>query len=149
MSRIFHPIISVPRRVGDPEPDDSGFSQEQRQFTATLRERYAEHVSALEAGDVERLLTFFTDDAVWMGSGWPSRFGKADLRALFKEVAGTAKVHCRSICAHVSGSAGWDFVDYAVMPNDAGVQPWNFRTAFQWMRENGAWRCNGVLCYAT
>jgi ketosteroid isomerase-like protein len=96
---------------------------------------------------VDRVLTFFTDDAVWMGAGWPSRSGKTELREMFEQVAGTAKVCCRSICAHVDGNCGWNFVDYSVTPNDASVSPWTFRTAFQWTRGSGIWRCNGVICY--
>lgn len=148
MSAIFHPAISIPAQASDIPPDDGALSEEQRAFAAALRARYGEHVAAVEDGDVERLMTFFTDDVVWMGAGWPSREGKPELRKLFEEVAGTAKVHCQSLYAHVNGDSGWNFVDYAVMPNDTTVAPWTFRTSFQWTRSDGTWRCNGVLCYS-
>jgi len=147
MSSVFHPVISIPPRDVDPAPDDSTLSAEQRSFAQALRERYAHHARALETGDLEGILTFFTEDAVWMGSGWPSRSGKAELRAMFKEVAGTAKVHSRSLSAYVNGDSGWNFVDYAVTPNDPAVSPWTFRTSFQWTRADDQWRCNGVLCF--
>lgn len=148
MSAIFHPAISIPARAGDSPPNDAALTADQRAFAAALRDRYADHVAALEDGDVARLMTFFTDDVVWMGAGWPSREGKPDLRELFEQVAGTARVHCRSMCAHVDGDSGWNFVDYAVTPKNPATPPWTFRTSFQWTRLDGEWRCNGVLCYA-
>lgn len=147
MSTIFHPDISLPARAGDIPPDDQRLGEEQRAFAVALRARYEEHIAAVEGGDVGRLMTFFAEDVVWMGAGWPSREGKEELRTLFAEVAGTAKVHCRSLCAYVNGDSGWNFVDYAVTPNDRSVAPWTFRTSFQWTRSDGTWRCNGVLCY--
>jgi ketosteroid isomerase-like protein len=148
MSTIFHPVISIPAQTGNTPPDDCGFSEEQQAFAAALRARYGEHVAALEDGDLERLMIFFTDDVVWMGAGWPSREGKPELRKLFEDVVGTARVHCRSLYANVDGNSGWNFVDYTVTPHDTAVAPWTFRTSFQWTRSDGTWRCNGVLCYS-
>jgi ketosteroid isomerase-like protein len=145
---IFTPHIEIPATPGAPIADDSKLTSEQRQFADALRVRYGDHVEAMATADVDRLLTFYTDDVVWMGDGWPSRHGKGEMRSLFNDVAGTSRVRFRSLCAAVEGGMGWNFVDYSVTPVDPDVAPWTFRTTFQWVREAGEWRCNGVLCYA-
>ena len=147
MTGVFNPEIVVPAVPGALSPDDTGLTPEQRGFTVALRRQYRIHCEAMACGDVERLLSFFTEDAVWMGSGWPTRCGKGDLRALFQQVAGTAEVRCESLCACVSGSAGWNFVDYFVHPKDPAVTPWVFRTVFAWIHRDAQWVCTGVLCY--
>lgn len=150
MSDVFYPAFIVPAPESNARATVAvaALTAEQRDFVAAVSERLAVHADALEVGEVDRLLTFFTEDAVWMGAGWPSRFGKSQLRELFTEVAGTARVRSSCLAAHVAGESGWTFVDYAVEPNDPSVAPWTFRTAFQWTRNDGNWLCNGVLCHA-
>lgn len=147
MSDIFYPAFIVPAPESDTRATATALTAEQRDFTAAVSERLAMHADAMEVGEVDRLLTFFTEDAVWMGAGWPSRFGKSQFKELFTEVAGTARVRSTCLAAHVAGESGWTFVDYAVEPKDPSVSPWTFRTAFQWMRKDGTWLCNGVLCH--
>jgi ketosteroid isomerase-like protein len=147
MSSVFHPVISIPPRDIDAAAQDGTLSAEQRNFVQALRERYAHHARAMEKGDLDEILTFFTEDVVWMGSGLPSRNGKAEIRAMFEEVAGTGTVRSESLAAYVNGDSGWNFVDYHVTPNDSAVSPWTFRTSFQWTRSDDQWRCNGVLCF--
>lgn len=144
---VFRADIRAPDVPPVARGDEDALTPEQRAFASALRERYAIHVKAMDAADVESLLSFFTDDAIWVGSGWPTRAGRSQLRELFTEVAGTATVVCRSLYTYVDGDTGWDFVDYAVTPRDPSVTPWIFRTAFQWVRREGSWLCNAVLCY--
>lgn len=145
MAGIFKLRLLVP---GDAAPADLSMTTEQQEFASALADLYQRHVANLSSGDVDRLLTFFTDDAVWRGLGWPDRHGKGDLRLLFDQVAGTAEVAFESLEAFVDGNVGWNFVDYHVAPKDASVAGWTFRTSFQFVREDDAWRCNGVLCFA-
>jgi hypothetical protein len=144
---VFKLEFTVPGTEGSFSPPNHTLTAEQCAFASSLFARYEDHVVALGGGDVQRVLAFFTEDAVWMGLGWPSREGKKDLRELFSDVAGTAQVRCTSLYAYVHESTGWNFVDYFVTPNDASINSWTFRTAFQWVCRDNQWLCNGVLCY--
>lgn len=144
---VFQSHMRIPELGPNGQLDGRLMTGEQRAFASALRLQYAMHVEALSAGDVDSLLDFFTDDAVWMGSGLPTRVGRPQLRELFMEVAGTATVRCHSLHTYVDGNTGWDMVDYGVSPRDPSVKPWVFRTVFQWVRREERWLCNGVLCY--
>ena len=145
MADIFNFTIAASQ---GPDADRAGgLTAAQQAFAAALRARYDENRQALEAGDIERVLDFFTDDAMWIGNGLPTRRGREELRLLFQEVAGTARVSLRSLAAHVDGSSGWNFADFHVVPNDRMIAPWTFRTSFNWVEDARGWRCNGVLCF--
>lgn len=81
------------------------------------------------------------------GAGCLSRAGKPDLRTLRQEVAGTARVRCRSLFTFVDGDCGWNHVGYSDTPNAEYAVPWTFRTSLPWRRSSGEWLCNGVLRY--
>lgn len=58
----------------------------QAQFQKELSRIWPEYKASLEAGDLERWLALWTDDGVQMPDGVPQRVGKADIRAMTRQM---------------------------------------------------------------
>lgn len=72
---VFKLEFTVPAPEGSFSPGNHTLTAEQCAFASSLFARYEDHVAALGGGDVERVLAFFTEDAVWMGLGWQGNGG--------------------------------------------------------------------------
>jgi hypothetical protein len=69
--------------------------------------------------------------------------GRSQLRPMFAEDVNLYKVKITSVHTIVRGDAGWDWVDFGVIPVDTKEKPFMLAMLFLWTKINGEWMCQG------
>lgn len=124
------------------------FEKDLDKFRVVLREKYDLHCKCFQDRNPEPLFdNFFTKDALWAAQGYPELNGSAEMRPFFEVVTENYLVAIEPVKTFVCGDAGWDFVNYPVMPRDNDEKPWTFRVLFCWIRRDGQWRVNSIVSF--
>lgn len=116
------------------------------EFQYQIREKYDMKVAAFAANDPEPILAhFYHPDVISTGPDGITVIGREDLRTVYEEVIGN-DVTVESYRSFVNGDAGWDWVNFNVIPlADSGEPPFSFKMLFLWERVNGEWWCHGEM----
>jgi ketosteroid isomerase-like protein len=119
---------------------------------AAIHARDREWLAAAGAGDVERTVSYWTDDAVVYPPGGPAVVGKAALRRMVSE---TARIpgfrvswHTDSIVVSAAGDLAYATGTNAFTVNDSAGRPVTTvgRVLGVWRKDpDGVWRCAAEL----
>jgi ketosteroid isomerase-like protein len=111
--------------------------------TDTFRKGTAEWVSAYNAGDADRVLALYADDAVVMPPDASTASGHADIRAFLDKEMASAKAAGITLAvsdggAGASGNLGWHDGTYAVRDAE-GKSVATGKYLEVWERRGGKW----------
>jgi len=88
-----------------------------------IRELDREMVDALNARDIDRYLSFFADEAIWMPPNSPAVVGKASIRELVSQLLEipdyTVTHHPHTIKVSISGDLAYLFYVYEFLVKEA------------------------------
>ncbi len=113
-------------------------------FKKAIRRKYDMKEKAFAAGDPKPIVTrFYAEDAQSVGEGYGIFHGRKDLWPLYTQAVKELNVKVTSMHTVVSGTAGWDWADFAVMPKDPKEKPFNLVILFLWQKVHGEWMCKG------
>jgi hypothetical protein len=113
-------------------------------FKKAIREKYDMKEKAFAAHDAETIVTrFYTKDAISAGEGFGIFVGRGQLRPMFAKDVNLYKVKITSVHTIVRGDAGWDWVDFGVIPVDSKEKPFMLAMLFLWTKIDGEWMCQG------
>jgi hypothetical protein len=113
-------------------------------FKKAIREKYDMKENAFATHDAETIVTrFYTKDAISAGEGFGIFVGRSQLRPMFAKDVNLYKVKITSVHTIVRGDAGWDWVDFGVIPVDTKEKPFMLAMLFLWTKINGEWMCQG------
>lgn len=111
-------------------------------FKKSIRAMYDMKEKAFAAHDAETIVTkFYSPDVISVGEGEGIFLGREAIRPLYLEVVKDNKVKIVSKHTFVDGNAGWDWVDFHVIPGKD--KPFTFAMLFLWSRQDGHWVCKG------
>ena len=120
-------------------------TKELNEFKQAIRAKYDLKEQAFANNDPEPILEqFYTEDAISSGPDGTTHFGIEELRHVYEEVIG-ANVRVESFHTYVNGNAGWDWVNFHVIPADEGEEPFTFKMLFLWERIDGEWWSKGEM----
>jgi len=123
---------------------DEPQTRELRDFKAAIRKLYdVKEKDFAEGRDDHILNRFYAKDAVSFGEGEGISTGSADFKKIYDEVTRSNHVKVRSVHTFVRGSAGWDWANFYVTPNDPKEKPFSFAILFLWAKQHGRWICEG------
>ena len=107
-----------------------------KSFQTQIREKYDMKEAAFAANDPEPILTrFYHPDVISTGPDGTTHLGREGLRPVYNEVI-DGDVRIESYRSFVAGDAGWDWVNFHVVPSPASNQaPFSFKMLFLWARE--------------
>jgi hypothetical protein len=113
-------------------------------FKKAIREKYDMKEKAFAAHDAETIVTrFYTKDAISAGEDFGIFVGRSQLRPMFAKDVNLYKVKISSVHTIVRGDAGWDWVDFGVIPVDTKEKPFMLAMLFLWTKIDGEWMCQG------
>jgi hypothetical protein len=113
-------------------------------FKKATREKYNMKEKAFADHDADTIVTrFYTKDAISVGQGFGIFIGRDQLRPLFAKAVNQYTVKITSVHTKVKGNAGWDWVDFAVMPVDPKDKAFTLAMLFLWVKQDGNWMCQG------
>jgi hypothetical protein len=105
-------------------------SPELSAFKKAIRAKYDMKERAFAAGDAKTIVTrFYAEDAQSVGESYGIFHGRKDLWPLYTQAVKELNVKVTSMHPVVSGTAGWDWADFAIL--------------FLWQKINGNWVCKG------
>jgi hypothetical protein len=113
-------------------------------FKKAIREKYDMKEKAFATHDAETIVTrFYTKDAISAGQDFGIFVGRSQLRPMFAEDVNLYKVKITSVHTIVRGDAGWDWVDFGVIPVNPKEKPFMLAMLFLWTKIDGEWMCQG------
>src|SRR5882672_9531280 len=113
-------------------------------FKKAIRQKYDMKEKAFAGHDSEIIVThFYTRDAISAGQGFGIFVGRDELRPMFAKDVTLYKVKINSVHTIVRGDAGWDWVDFGVVPLDTKEKPFMLAMLFLWTKIDGEWMCQG------
>ena len=119
-------------------------SPELSAFKKAIRAKYDMKERAFAAGDAKTIVTrFYAEDAQSVGESYGIFHGRKDLWPLYTQAVKELNVKVTSMHTVVSGTAGWDWADFEVMPKDPKEGPFTLAILFLWQKINGIWVCKG------
>ena len=119
-------------------------SPELSAFKKAIRAKYDMKERAFAAGDAKTIVTkFYAEDAQSVGEGYGIFHGRKDLWPLYTQAVKELNVKVTSMHTVVSGTAGWDWADFEVMPKDPKEKPFTLAILFLWQKIGGNWVCKG------
>jgi hypothetical protein len=115
-------------------------------FQAAIRHKYDMKEAAFAANDPTPILErFYHADVVSVGPDGHVLEGREALRPVYEEVI-VNDVRIDSYRSFVNGDAGWDWVNFHVIPTaESGEEPFSFKMLFLWSREQGEWWSHGEM----
>jgi ketosteroid isomerase-like protein len=133
---------AAPKNEAAAQAAASADSAQLRAFKKAIRARYDLKEKAFAAHDAETIVTqFYAPDVISVGEGEGIFIGRDAIRPLYLEVVKDNKVRIESKHTFVDGNAGWDWVDFHVMPSKD--KPFTFAMLFLWAKSDGHWICKG------
>ena len=137
-------LAEVTPATVDTKRADSVEGPELAAFKKAIRAKYDLKERAFAAHDAETIVAkFYTEDVISIGEGEGIFVGRDKIRPLYQDVVQHYRVKIDSVHPFVSGSAGWDWADFKVLPLDPKEKPWTFAILFLWTRVGGEWMCKG------
>lgn len=126
-------------------PTEVDAGEELAAFKAAIREKYDLKEKAFAEDDIEPIINeFYAPDARSVdGTSGHTYAGTAAYREEYAKVVPPYTVKIESVSTFVKGSAGWDWANFYVTPDDANEKPFSFMILFLWARENGEWKSKG------
>jgi hypothetical protein len=119
-------------------------SPELSAFKKAIRAKYDMKERAFAAGDAKTIVTkFYAEDAQSVGEGYGIFHGRKDFWPLYTQAVKELNVKVTSMHTVVSGTAGWDWADFDVIPKDPKEKPFTLAILFLWQKINGNWVCKG------
>jgi hypothetical protein len=113
-------------------------------FKKAIRAKYDMKENAFAIHDAETIVTrFYTPDAISAGQDFGIFVGRSELRPMFAKDVNLYKVKITSVHTIVRGDAGWDWVDFGVIPVDTKEKPFMLAMLFLWTKIDGEWMCQG------
>ena len=135
------PTISNAAKAQTSNPSDAASLTT---FKKAIREKYDMKEKAFATHDAETIVTrFYTKDAISAGEGFGIFVGRSQLRPMFAEDVNLYEVKITSVHTIVRGDAGWDWVDFGVIPLDPKQKPFVLAMLFLWTKIDGEWMCQG------
>jgi hypothetical protein len=136
--------ISTTLKAAEAQPSTSSDTAALTAFKKAIREKYDMKEKAFAAHDAETIVTrFYTKDAISAGEGFGIFVGRGQLRPMFAKDVTLYKVKITSVHTIVRGDAGWDWVDFGVIPLDTKEKPFMLAMLFLWTKIDGEWMCQG------
>jgi hypothetical protein len=136
--------VSTPTRAAEAQSAASSDAAALTAFKKAIREKYDMKEKAFATHDAETIVTrFYTKDAISAGQDFGIFVGRDELRPMFAKDVNLYKVKITSVHTIVRGDAGWDWVDFGVIPVDAKEKPFMLAMLFLWTKIDGEWMCQG------
>jgi len=136
--------VSTTPRAAEAQSSTSSDTAALTAFKKAIREKYDMKEKAFATHDAETIVTrFYTKDAISAGEGFGIFVGRSQLRPMFAEDVNLYKVKIASVHTIVRGDAGWDWVDFGVIPVDTKEKPFMLAMLFLWTKIDGEWMCQG------
>lgn len=111
---------------------------------AAIRQADVDFAAAMNAGDMAKVMTYYTDDAIVMPANAPAFRGKAAIQQFWTAFLATAKFHVTLTPDNVmqSGSMATEVghYDLTITPNGGGpTAKDNGKFAVTWKKVDGRW----------
>jgi ketosteroid isomerase-like protein len=136
------PQAASPKNEAAAQAAASADSAQLRAFKKAIRARYDLKEKAFAAHDADTIVTqFYARDVISVGEGEGIFIGRDAIRPLYQEVVKDNQVKIQSKHTFVDGNAGWDWVDFHVLPSKD--KPFTFAMLFLWAKIDGRWVCKG------
>jgi ketosteroid isomerase-like protein len=101
------------------------------------------HATAFFAGDIDTIVSIYTDDAIVMPPDAPAAQGREAIRKLFAASMATAKPgqseFYENYIVEVSGDMGWDS-GVSKVKDAAGATVWSGHFLAAWRKKDGNWQ---------
>jgi hypothetical protein len=142
-------VTWIPAQAAAPEATASPSaavpdSAELQAFKKAIRAKYDMKEKAFAAGDARTIVTrFYAEDAQSVGEGYGIFHGRKDFWPLYTQAVKELNVKVTSVHTVVSGTAGWDWANFDVIPKDPKEKPFSLVILFLWQKVNGEWICKG------
>ena len=153
MTRVFFAaLLTLLTACGEAQRPIAAADEERA--IAMVSERWVE---AFRAGDLDELLSLYTDDARIMSQGQQRRIGKAEIRAMFAELLRSDITPAINFEIEELGLLGEDYAWASVLAAIQGAGPESATDAAYFSRTfivykkdaNGAWRIFRDIDHAT
>ncbi len=142
-------VAWIPAQAAAPEaaaspPAAAPDSAELQAFKKAIRAKYDMKEKAFAAGDARTIVTrFYAEDAQSVGEGYGIFHGRKDFWPLYTEAVKELNVKVTSVHTVLSGTAGWDWANFDVIPKDPKEKPFSLVILFLWQKVHGEWICKG------
>ena len=143
MKKLFISLISI--IVLSLQLNITLAASELDEFKKAIRAKYDMKEKAFADNDPKPILEkFYTSDLISTGPDGFSHIGTEGIRSIYEEVI-TGKVKVESFYTHVNGNAGWDWVNFHVVPAEPEAKPFTFKMLFLWEKIDGEWWSKGEM----
>lgn len=115
-------------------------------FKSAIRVKYDLKEKAFADNEPEPILNrFYSKQVISTDLEGHTHIGRDELRPIYEEVIAN-KVRIEPFKSFVKGDAGWDWVNFHVIPPvESGADPFTFKMLFLWERIDGEWWSHGEM----